>query len=365
MLCNKNNLNDELYEELLNNSIIDQNILNNLNTKNMSTISNELEKLKTKIFSYIFRENSTNKFTVPFKNMLMSCRHGSEICKASDFLSFFHSTFGYCQVLYSMHNSRNKSKSRKLIDRQGLYNSLQLELYLGEPNKLDFLSSSVGFSLFLFNHSESLNNYEPIDLAPGFHYNIAIDRTFVQQMPKPYSNCEVFQSTLGSYDSGLIREFEKQTYKQTNCFDLCYQKKAFEVCNCTDFIFDLRNPSKFCFEPNELKCIVDFYFLTYTKTDFIKKNCVPLCPLECERINVSPIVSSSKYPSDQYLEILRNNKLLTKNVFEKSNFTHVKNSILKLNIYYQQLSYTLIKESATSTIIDLLANIGGIFKPRN
>jgi len=357
MLCNKNNLNDDLYEDLLNHSIINETFLKSLKKENINDLSIKLENLKIRIYSFILNRNGKNIYDYRelLVNMLLSCRHGSDICTINDFRSYFHLTFGFCSVLYSMMNSENKSK--KVIDREGIYNSLQIELYLGKPKKLEFLSSSVGFRLFLLNRSENLNNYEPIDLAPGFEYSIVIDRTFVQQIPAPYSNCEVFQSTLKSYDSELTREFIKnnQTYRQTHCFDLCYQILSVKVCNCTDYIFDLRKPSKICFEPNQLECIQDFYYSTYSKNDYIKKNCVPLCPRECESISILPTVSSSKYPSDQYFEILRTNQKL-----ENSNFSYMKNSILKLNIYYQRLAYTLITESPTTSIVDLLSNFGGI-----
>jgi hypothetical protein len=359
MLCNKNNFNDNLYEQLLNESIINRSYLKSFNRRNLSNLTKELETLKIKIFAFISRANATSNFKVPFGQMLMSCRYGSEICKASDFRTYFHFTYGYCDALYSFINPA--SKSRKIVEREGITNGLQLELYVGESKNLEFLSSSVGFSLFLFNRSENLNRYDPIDLAPGFEYNIVVERTHVQQMPIPYSNCKVFQSSLDSFDSDLTREFYKNNliYKQNSCIDLCYQIKAVEACNCTDFIFDKRNSSKICSQESELKCIDDFYYLTYIKNDFIENNCVPLCPQECENIRITPIVSASKYPSDKYFEIIRNNNKLKYYTFRNSNMTNVKESILKVNIYHQRLTYTMIKESATMTVVDLLANIGG------
>jgi amiloride-sensitive sodium channel subunit alpha/amiloride-sensitive sodium channel subunit gamma len=102
-----------------------------------------------------------------------------------------------------------------------------------------------------------------------------------------------------------------------------------------------------------------FYYEIFTKDNYIGKNCIPHCPLECKSIQLSTTVSSSKYPNDNYFEILKNNENLQRGVFKSGNWSHIKNSILKVNINYESLSYKYIKENAVMSVIDLLAYIGG------
>ena len=40
-------------------------------------------------------------------------------------------------------------------------------------------------------------------------------------------------------------------------------------------------------------------------------------------------------------------------------YEHIKQSVLRLNIYYQTMEYTHISEKPKINIVDLLANIGG------
>jgi len=102
-----------------------------------------------------------------------------------------------------------------------------------------------------------------------------------------------------------------------------------------------------------------FYYEIFTKDNYIEKNCIPHCPLECKSIQLSASVTSSKYPNENYFEVLKNNKILQEGVFKSSNWSHIKNSILKVNINYESLSYNYIRENAVMTVVDLLAYIGG------
>jgi hypothetical protein len=206
-----------------------------------------------------------------------------------------------------------------------------------------------------------LNKLDYINLSPGFEYNIAVHRTFIEQIRKPYSSCEVDESDINSFDSGFIEIFRNLglNYRQADCVDLCYQITSEKHCNCTDFILDLRYNSRMCIQDKELDCITNFYYDIFTKDNYIDKNCIPHCPLECKSIQLSASVSSSKYPNENYFEILKNNKDLQQRVFKSANWSYIKNSILKVNINYESLSYKYIKENAVMSVVDLLAYIGG------
>jgi hypothetical protein len=61
---------------------------------------------------------------------------------------------------------------------------------------------------------------------------------------------------------------------------------------------------------------------------------MPQCPLECH---------------ENYF----------KTTFSFSHFAKSDDNLLKLNIYYDELSYTLINEAASLTIFEMFSNIGG------
>lgn len=74
-------------------------------------------------------------------------------------------------------------------------------------------------------------------------------------------------------------------------------------------------------------------------------------------------LSSSSYPSmAQAMKLYESDKL--KKLFENKSLSQaekyqlLKNNVVSLNIYYETLSYTSIDQSAKTTIIDLISNIG-------
>jgi len=363
MLCNKNNLNEKLIEDLLNNSILNTTKLDllfaNL-TVHQSQVKSEL--LKTKIYAYLMNKNESEKKKASFslKEMLINCKHEFEKCDSNEFTWFFHSLYGNCYVIYSGRDAKNNRLDKKMTKRPSRYNSLQLELFIGEPNKLEFLSSSSGFQLFIFNQSDNFNKLDFIDLSPGHDFNVVIHRTFLQQMPKPYSSCELQLEQLEHFKTPFIQVFKKfnMTYRHTDCVDYCYQYYSLQKCKCTDYILDPRLNEKMCFTDEEFNCVFDFYYNVFSQGDFLSKYCYPFCPLECESIKISTSISSSKYPTNEYFELIKQDPHLKSTLFKRSNWSYVKESILKVNIYYETLSYTLITENAAMSIVRLLANIG-------
>jgi hypothetical protein len=363
MLCNKNSYKNEFFDELLNNSVIDIASINSYGNKSVNDVELELEKTRTKISSYIMSitpQERKKKF-IELEQFLISCRHLNEVCDSKNFTWNFHFTYGNCFVLYSALDSNGEWQPPKISNKENHYNGLKMELYTGEPNKFEALSSSSGFQLFVLNRSDTYSKFTFMDLSPGFEYNLMLDRTFLEQKPKPYSNCEYSKEKTDSFDSGYIKTLKSLnlTYSRINCKNLCYQDLLFKKCKCIDFTIDARLESKFCISPEEISCANDFFFNEYSTLGFTQANCDPFCPIECEKSKISSVLSFSKYPTESYFELLSQNENVRQKVFKNSSSKYVKESILKLNIYYESLSYTLITEEAKMTIVDLLSNIGG------
>jgi hypothetical protein len=90
--------------------------------------------------------------------------------------------------------------------------------------------------------------------------------------------------------------------------------------------------------------------------------CSDECPIECLSTIYSISATTGHYPSQNYAEILTSNE---------SEFTQFQNkqlskdllreSILKVNIFYEDMTYTAITESPALSWDILLGNIGGMF----
>jgi len=360
LLCNKKSIKIDYFNQIEMEEI--ESFANFSQNLSISDVHKKLEFTKKKFFS---KFTDKKRFMILLDKFLISCRYGSWYCSVNDFEPFFHFSHGGCYMFNSnaLKKYNNKSDIETIkIYRPGFQNSLQIELFVGEPNdQLGIMSSSVGFDILFLNSTDFSNQLDYLNLAPGFEYNIAIHKTIIEQIPKPYSNCQVDEANLETFNSEYFKIFRKSnlTYKQSDCVDLCYQILSTNLCNCTDFILDLNYNSTLCKKDNELNCIINFYYENFTKNNYIQTNCIPHCPLECKRIELSTTVSFSQYPSDNYFDILKNNQQLQKTVFKSKNWSYIRNSILKVNINFETLSYKYIRENVIMSVVDLLAYIGG------
>lgn len=87
---------------------------------------------------------------------------------------------------------------------------------------------------------------------------------------------------------------------------------------------------------------------------------MPLCPLECNRTEYRTSLYSVQLIGDKYVEAIKANKNLTSDfVTRELNVQSARESIVKLNIYYDSLSYQLSTESVKFDIVALLSSVGG------
>ncbi len=108
-----------------------------------------------------------------------------------------------------------------------------------------------------------------------------------------------------------------------------------------------------------INCYVNTYHYVFFSNDFIDSQCVPLCPLECERTEFDKSVSFNAYPTPYYeFQLLQSGNL--KGVYDPSEYSQpLRNNIAYLKIYFDSLSYTMITESPSISLITLISNIGG------
>jgi hypothetical protein len=83
-------------------------------------------------------------------------------------------------------------------------------------------------------------------------------------------------------------------------------------------------------------------------------------PLECNRTEIIPAISSIKLLGDDYVDYIKNNKNLLSDFIQiPIDSASAANSVVKVNIFYESMSYELSTESPKMDIVSLLASIGG------
>ena len=84
------------------------------------------------------------------------------------------------------------------------------------------------------------------------------------------------------------------------------------------------------------------------------------CPLECESEFYTLTTSSLDYPTKIYADMLSSQSaILSRFSNKKPTYQQLKQSIASININYNQLGYTQIKEAQKVTAIDLVTIIAG------
>jgi hypothetical protein len=287
------------------------------------------------------------------KNILISCVYNRRQCFEKDFSSFFHPIHGNC---FTFNNNLNGSIKTSRI--QGPGNGLTLELLVGTSNeKNDFLSND-GIILVVHNQTKiPFFDSDRILINTGVETDLKINRNFISKLGPPFNDC-LEENTKNTFKSEIMDHIVNdlnKTYSQQHCYSLCMQKYIIDECNCSSIWLPINyKNTKFC-NYKKIDCI------TYaTRQIFSKKKnsvCIKQCPLECNIIEYKISSSRISFPSEYYKrQLIKNNKKINSSGVS---YSEIQNSMLKINIFYESLTYNLIKESESLTIETLFANIGG------
>jgi len=133
-------------------------------------------------------------------------------------------------------------------------------------------AQSAGLRIFVHNASFIPSSSEGINLRSATLTNIAIKRTIINKAPSPYSEC----IGLKSFDSILYQSImeSKRIYRQSDCFDLCFQKNVIESCGCYYLQYPKLLDSKPCLTTDELLCASN-QRITFIETN-LKKQCIKI-----------------------------------------------------------------------------------------
>ena len=145
--------------------------------------------------------------------------------------------------------------------------------------------------------------------------------------------------------------------------------------NFKEMTFDVRP----CTELSDFVCGARM-FAKFFKDEIIS-NCSAECPAECSSIEYSITQTSSTYPTQSYLYyLLGQSDSLARKHFNKTAadfqealstarpdlvpsmqdlYSNLTGKLVALNIFYDDLVYTTIEESAKTSLIDLIAGMGG------
>jgi hypothetical protein len=128
-------------------------------------------------------------------------------------------------------------------------------------------------------------------------------------------------------------------YSQQLCLDVCLQRQIGKACNCTPL-------DKYSLLPQYAPCKTNDACATnmskqFSTNEFIRANCLNVCPLQCNRTLYRTSISSSMLIGNYYIDKVAGNSRLREDfVTREINEQNVKNSVVRVYIFYESLSYT-------------------------
>ncbi len=309
---------------------------------------------------YNYSEVQKKSFGFPIENMIIDCKFDGIKCNQSDWTWFYTFNNGNC-YLFNADNPKRISSINK-------NNGLSFELFAGHEESIPFFQKTSGFQIFVFNHSKYLQreSYIPrTSIQLGSEVNIEIKRRFILKLPRPYSECDIDlrTATVDSVDSDLYRELflTNKSYEQFFCFHRAYRRTVFNKCGCVVEQSDVKTEARICSTKKEQDCRIHVDKVLYKKRRF-NGEFDSQCPLECNANELEMKISCESFPSYFYGEYLFENNINfnRSNLSKKFDLKSVQRSVSKINIYYIKIGHEVLEESASMTVVDLLASLGGM-----
>jgi len=194
------------------------------------------------------------------------------------------------------------------------------------------------------------------NIASGTYNYFSIEIVSTLKLGEPYNNClEDFKKF--SKNKTLIDYFiqNQLTYSQNECIYECtkfkYRESTDYNCNCTYLsIYDCIS-----LPLNESVRRCAYEFLKNFQKKLPTETCAEYCPQEC-------VLSS--YVISHYLEPILAIGKINNHSFkypEFNTYENVTRSFFSINVFFENLDYTLISQKPKLEMFELISNIGGLF----
>lgn len=303
-----------------------------------------------------FGDEKRKRLWDPLNETLIYCLYNGKRCDESDFVWYYMYEYGNCYQFNTGKLSNGSIVPLKKVFTAGNQNGLHLELYAGEAETDYSLQYDSGIIIFVHNQTKNPNPSEGIKIKPSFMSNIVLSNRFEAKQEYPYSDCHNLDDM--EFNRALYNRIIETNvkYTQKQCFDLCLQQMIIEKCGCYYLKYLKLSNARPCLNDSELDCLNEKYF-SFINSD-MNEQCSEYCPLECECQIYSSTISTSNFPTKKYADLLFSNDVI---IVRHLGTGEILTDLIAFDMYFNELEYTLSKESPQASIFDVVANIGGIY----
>jgi len=328
-------------------SFLLQNALENIDDFNQYTVITKIEnaydypmKLPavTLCLAGLYPNLATN---ATLAESLFNCTIAGNLCDKNDFYSFetrpsFSLQFSLtCYVLNGGRNSTGHSREIKSTRNTGSNSGVELIFFL--PKKHIFF-------YFINDAFVKPTTSEIIKMiSAGTTNHFILEKIVEKKLEYPFNNC---WDRNNLPDTPLVRNLSRSniTYRQLNCFELCFQNYI------QDYALEHNITEDDARGKEEVK--------SYDR----EKNCDHLCPLECESTEYK--IFESKPPLADITDVKEYSLELIPQIKKKLNITvnstdDFDKSLLEIYVFFSDLKYTKISQTPKTTLSSLISNLGG------
>ena len=340
--------------------------------KNLSLININPDKISNLIKSNIandyqkYGRQNISYLGFNLDEMILSCHFGNIPCNiAKDFAWHYSYDFVNCYTFNSGRDQNENSVPLKYIGEDEPNKSLQLEIFIGiDKIQSEFILNS-GLNIVIHGHNlERVLPGKGKQIPSGYDISFGVSMLNRTRLDSPYNNCiknVKSQSSFSSYFFKAIFNVLNMTiYSQNVCFEICLQDYIKNACGCLDGSLPniyLDTNITICKTLNILDCVSSARVNYYNSA--LSSECFQ-CPSECDILDYNVVFTSESRFSSFYKEYIWNNLNLSKLFPSSSKTPDLSNSVVKLNIFYDDLKVTYLHQTPLLTTKDLVSKVGGI-----
>ncbi|CAH1794504.1 unnamed protein product [Owenia fusiformis] len=294
------------------------------------------------------------------EGMLLDCSFEKAFCSPRDFKRFYDVfEYGNCYTFNGIDD--DATDSIRNTTKPGKEHGLHLELFLEDDEYIPELTPSLGIRVVIHDqHDVPFPTENGFFVSPGFDTSVALKKIEYERLGEPWYGC----IAPCSEEFNVYQDIANCSYSISVCIHTWLQKHVMEICQCTSPYIptaglpgentlascDIHNETQEdCLEETEYKFNIGV----------LKSNCSP----SCKETKFDSRISTSVWPTSGYEDILEEKyashvtpKVI--NILENKT-SSLRNHILKVDIFYQELNNERIYQEAAYTWLSLIGDLGG------
>ncbi|CAH1773414.1 unnamed protein product [Owenia fusiformis] len=294
-----------------------------------------------------------------YSDFILDCQYDGYYCDEGEFLAFYNYKYGNCFTFNSGSNS-----DVFLSGRAGPLHGLKLVLDIEAAEYIGDMSPAYGVRVLVHSQGDMpFPEDQGITIGPGQATVIGTNMLNIQLAGDKYSDC-----TNSSFSNVNINVYEEHypgtSYTQTACMKTCYQSHLLSGCQCGDPSVPLDGkafPSAFHTEPatscnSDNQAQVTCEENTYAS--YVNGSLSCTCYPECNQTTFEAHVSSTLWPTDQYISRLIQDLSPKLNQYTNDS-AGLRKNVAHLQVYYEELNLQMIQEQPSYSTVQFASDVGG------